>query len=139
VERLESKGAVKREPEGHRRKRKVTVTPEGHDLLKSHWKEAFQEPFEDTQSLIRAILIALVMGGSRSPRSAAEMLRDRADVIERSARDCEAPKLLPYGELAEIPDLHSWIKRKAEFHQAKAMAATLRDVAKDLATLSEDD
>jgi DNA-binding MarR family transcriptional regulator len=139
VGRLEKKGVLEREPERCRRKRKLTVTSLGHDILKTHWKEAFQKPFEDVPGLIRAVLIVVVMAGSRSPQLGAQMLRDKADKIERSARDCKAPKLLPNGYLADRTELYSWIKQKAEFHQAKGMAAALREVAQDLATVPEDD
>jgi DNA-binding MarR family transcriptional regulator len=139
IERLESKGALKREPKGSRGKRRLTVTSEGHDILKTHWRGALQHPFEDVQNLIRLALIVVVMGGSRSPRLGAQLLRDKADEIERSAKDTQAPELLPGGELADRTDLYSWIQGKTMFHQARAMGAALRDVAEHLARLPEDD
>jgi hypothetical protein len=67
------------------------------------------------------------------------LLRRKADAIERSVSDADPPELNPRGPNAETSDIYLWIKGKAEFHQAKGIAATLRDIADVVAAIPEDD
>lgn len=136
--RLESKGALVKESAGYRRKRKLTVTSEGRALLNENWKSASDEPFEDIQNLARAALVTMIKLGIRRPQEGAELLRSKADGIQRSARNPAQLELRPGGDLPGKPKVYAWIKEKAEYHQAQAMAATLREVADLVAQLRDD-
>jgi DNA-binding MarR family transcriptional regulator len=139
IARLQKKGAITWAPEGYRRKRKLTVTQEGHKVLRNNWPNALEEAIDGPQVLARAALIVLMKNGIGAPASGADLLRKKADAIERSVSDAEPPELNPRSSIAETSDIYLWIKGKAEFHHAKGIAAALRDIADVVAAIPEDD
>jgi hypothetical protein len=77
--------------------------------------------------------------GIEEPASGADLLRKKADAIEKSVSDADPPELNPRGFIAETSDIYLWIKGKAEFHQAHGMATALRDIADVVAAIPDDD
>ena len=136
--RLASKGALKKELAGYRRKRKLIVTSEGGTILHENWKNALDESYEDTQNLVRAALLTWMKLGISAPQMGAELLRGKAGAIEGAAGNPAKLQLEPGGDSPETPKVYAWIKKKAEYHQAQAMAAMLREVADLVAQLRDD-
>ncbi len=65
LRRLEQDGLLHRSPQGSRRQRLMTVTPEGEQFLDEHWRNCLG-PHPDVESLLRAATVAILMGDIRS-------------------------------------------------------------------------
>ena len=136
VERLSSRGALVREDEGYRRKRKLSVTDAGHQILREHWATALKERMDDGDALARAIWVIQLMGRMRAPESGAQLLRKKADEIELSLYKISPPKLSPDRQL-DVIETYRWIKTVKENHRGRADVATLREIADFVAALPD--
>ena len=61
--RLEQEGLLQRSEPGHRRRKRMTVTQQGEQLLKEEWEGCLQD-YPDSESILRAATVALLMGRS---------------------------------------------------------------------------
>lgn len=76
IARLQKKEAITWAPEGYRRKRKLTVTQEGHKVLRNNWPNALEEAIDGPQVLARAALIALMKHAIGEPSSGAAATKE---------------------------------------------------------------
>jgi DNA-binding MarR family transcriptional regulator len=126
LKRLERRGAIERPPEGYRRKRPLRVTPAGIDILENQWKSLLAEPVEDMYALTRLAGLTMLMGFRKMPAR----LVAQADRLERSADNPGSPQLDSEGSIPNI-EFYRWMKQNARFHEVRAMAAALRDFARE--------
>jgi DNA-binding MarR family transcriptional regulator len=136
VERLTKRGALSREDEGYRRKRKLSVTEEGRRILREHWQSVLNERLDEGESLARAIWLIQVMGRTRAHQSGAPLLREKADKIEKSIRKTNPPRLSPDRQL-DVIETYRWIKSVTENHRARAVTDSLREIADFVANLPD--
>ncbi len=60
LRRLEAERLLERTQQQRRRRRTISVTPEGEQLLREHWKDCLQE-HPDVESILRSTAVALLM------------------------------------------------------------------------------
>lgn len=62
LRRLESEGLIARSPGGRRRRRQLTLTPEGARVLDEKWRTALVD-HPDAESVLRGAFLAMAMDG----------------------------------------------------------------------------
>jgi DNA-binding MarR family transcriptional regulator len=125
LRQLESDGLLKRSPQEARRRRNMTVTGRGEQLLREHWQDCLH-PYLDSDAVLRAAAVAILMGDQRM---AAHYLQDMASDYELKMPN--APAQPQNGEFSP----HEWyafMRWSWEVEWRQAAAKMFRGVAKKL-------
>jgi len=124
LRRLEGGGLLARLPQAKRRRRLMTVTPKGEQVLDTGWKDSLQT-YPEPESVLRAASIAVLMGDRQL---ACNHLWSAASIYEQQIPrpdEQQAKPLTPIG-------WHGLMRSSWETARRQSAATVFRDVARKL-------
>jgi DNA-binding PadR family transcriptional regulator len=122
---IELEGLLQRSPQGPRRRRKMTVTEKGEQLLQANWQHCLR-PYLEPDSVLRAAAVAVLMG---ERRTAADYLQGIASEYERKANEASIPA--NKGKFSPT-EWYAFMHRSWEVTRRHAAARAFRDIASEL-------
>ncbi len=128
--RLETLGLITRADAGARRRRNLSLTDKGQDLLNQTWRMCMRD-YPDSESVLRAACVCLLMGG---PEWADMYLGGQAGLRESDAKEksMEAERLRatrrdPLSTYAWMRSLTEAQRRGAESEAFSQLSLTLKE------------
>lgn len=121
---LEEGGLLQRSEQGDRRRREISITERGAEVLESRWRDCLK-PHADAESVFRSAVVALLVAG---PGEAANYLETVADQHQWGyTRTRKKPKM------SEPPvTWYAYMRSQWEIERRKAAAELFRSMAREL-------